>query len=92
MVFVGLPNFTSILSLFSASFSFATTGLVGQVLTAILSFIAFLFDTLFLADTTLVYTTTYGGIVLGSFSWVFTIVRVLFGLTIVSLIIKLIID
>lgn len=92
MVFVGLPNFSNILSLFGASFSYATTGLVGQVLSAILTFLAFFFDTLFLADTTLVYTTTYGGIVLGSFTWLFTVVRVIFGLTIVTLLIKLIID
>lgn len=91
-MFFGLPNFASILSLFGASFSYATTGLVGQVLSAILTFIAFIFDTLFLADTNLVYTTTYGGIVLGSFTWLFTVVRVIFGLMIVTLLFKLIID
>lgn len=92
VVLVGFGNFGSILSLFSAGFTYVTTGLVGQVLTAILGFIAFLFDTLFLADTTLVYTTHYGGIVLGSFSWLFTVVRAIFGLSIVILLIKLIID
>lgn len=92
VVLVGFGNFTNILSLFGAGFSFATTGLVGEVLTAILGFISFFFDTLFFADTTLVYTTHYGGIVLGSFSWLFTVVRAIFGLAIVTFLVKLIID
>lgn len=82
-------NIALIFNQLSASINYATTGNVGQVLTAIVGFLGFFLDSLFLSTNT-GYTTTYGGIQVYQLSWLFTIVRVIFGLAIVILIIKLI--
>ena len=74
---------------FSSSINYVTTGNIGEVLTAIIGFVGFMLDTLFLSTNT-GYTTTYGGIQVYQLSWLFTIVRVIFGLAIVILIVKLV--
>lgn len=83
---------SSIFEMFGASLNYVTTGSVGVVLTAIVGYIGWFLDLLFLDTNIAQYTTTFGGVAVGSISWLLTIFRVLFGLFAMILILKLIID
>lgn len=82
---------TPIFDSFGASLNYITTGSVGSVLESIVGFIGWFLDFLFIGTET-TYTTYYGGIEVYSLSWVITFVRVVFGLSVLILILKLIID
>lgn len=80
-----------IFDVFGASLGYVTTGSVGAVLTAIVGYVGWFLDLLFL-NQTINYTTTFGNISVGSIAWALTFFRVLFGLFALVLILKLIID
>lgn len=82
---------TTVFNLFGASLNYVTTGYLGTVLSSIIGWIGWFLDTLFLSEG-FTYTTYYGGIVLNNFSWLFTCVRVIFGVSVVTIIITLIIE
>lgn len=84
-------SLTVVFDMLSAGLNYATTGNVGVVLTEIIGFVGYALDLVFLSTTT-TYTTHFGGFEIYSLNWLFTFVRVMFGLAVVSLIIKLIID
>lgn len=75
----------------SASINYITTGNISIVINEIIGYIGWGLDLLFL-DTQTIYTTSIGNIEIYSLSWLFTFVRVIFGLVVVSIILNLIID
>lgn len=83
---------TNIFEMFGASLDYVSTGSVGAVIGAIVSYCGWFLDLLFLNSNIQPYTTTFGGVAVGSISWLLTIFRVLFGLFALILILKLIID
>lgn len=82
---------SSVFELFGSSFNYVTTGSVGAVLTAIIGYVGWFLDVLFIKPS-FSYTTTFGNVYVGSISWALTIFRVLFGLLVLVIILKLIID
>lgn len=81
----------SIFTLFGASINYISTGNIGTVINEIIGFVGWALDLLFLGTTT-TFTTSIGGIEIYSLSWLFTFVRVIFGLVIAVVIVKLILD
>lgn len=81
----------SIFEMFGASLNYVTTGSVGAVMSAIIGYVGWFLDLLFL-NQSINYTTYYGNIQIGSISWMLTIFRLLFGLFALILILKLIFD
>lgn len=82
---------SSIFDLFGASLNYVTTGSVGSVVNEIVGFCGWFLDLLFLSQA-IQYTTYFGGIQIGSISWALTLFRVIFGLSVFVLILKLIVD
>ena len=83
---------SGIFDMFGASLDYVTTGSVGAVMSAIIGYIGWFLDILFLNINIGSYSTYYGGVYIGSISWALTLFRVLFGLFALILILKLIID
>lgn len=81
----------SIFEMFGASLNYVTTGSVGAVMSAIIGYVGWFLDLLFL-NQSINYTTYFGNIQIGSISWMLTIFRLLFGLFALILILKLIFD
>lgn len=81
----------SIFEMFGASLNYVTTGSVGAVMSAIIGYVGWFLDLLFL-NQSINYTTYYGNIQIGSIAWMLTIFRLLFGLFALILILKLIFD
>lgn len=82
---------SNIFNLMGASLNYVTTGSVGSVLSAIVGYVGWFLDLLFLNES-ISYTTYYGAIEVGSISWALTFARVVFGVTVMIIILKLIID
>lgn len=92
VLLVGFGQYVgSIFDSVSASINYITTGNIEIVINEIVGFVGWGLDLLFL-DTTTVYTTSIGNIEVYSLAWLFTFVRVVFGLVAVGVILKLIID
>ena len=81
----------SIFDLFGASLNYITTGSVGMVLAEIIGFCGWFLDLLFI-NQSISYTTHFGNIAIGSIAWALTFVRVIFGVVVSVLILKLIFD
>lgn len=91
VVFVLLGNnLELIFNQLISAVNYVNSGNVGIVLTNIVGFVGMFLDTLFLS-TNVSYTTHYGNIKVYSLSWLYTAVRVIFGLAIIILIVKLVI-
>lgn len=81
----------SMFLMFGASIDYVTTGSVGAVLYALTGYFGWFFDLLFL-NQNVNYVTHFGGMQIMSIAWALTIFRVLFGLSVLILILKLIFD
>lgn len=85
-----LTYLTGVFQLFGAGLNYVVDSNIVVVLSTITSFIAWFFDTLFISTTTYA-TTTYGVFVL-DFSWIITIVRVIFAFSVAGLLLSLIVN
>lgn len=81
----------SLFLLFGASIDYVTTGSVGSVFYALAGYFGWFLDLLFL-NQNVNYVTHFGGMRILSIAWALTIFRVLFGLSVLILILKLIFD
>lgn len=89
LILSGLMQYAqTVFNIFGSAVTYGTTGNVGIVLTTIISFFGWFFDLIFIGGN-VDLVTTYGAFAV-NISWVVTILQVVFGFVVLSIILSLI--